>query len=268
MRSLLTRVLFVASALLFSANSAAHAWLKLELATSEYPPYTSTEMEYNGYINHIINQAFLETGVVIEYSSLQWDDAIEAARKGDYDAVSYGNYVRAREDEFWHSKPITAENLILYVRKDGQLKEWQTLEDLKQYKMGVTKGYLYTDEIAEYIEQGKNVQVFESDEANFNALLEGKIDVFPVDELTGWYLLQREFSDQQRRQLMPLDTYLATVTTHLLVPKGRKNSRLILELFNRGLEQMTLEGKMQRFKRLLKEGFYQHPKKPVNYDRR
>lgn len=35
-----------------------HAWLKIKIATTEYAPYTSSEMEHNGYINHIISQAF------------------------------------------------------------------------------------------------------------------------------------------------------------------------------------------------------------------
>jgi polar amino acid transport system substrate-binding protein len=34
------------------------------------------------------------------------------------------------------------------------------------------------------------------------------------------------------------------------------------------LEELTLDGKLTRFKRLLKDGFYQDPKRPVNFDRR
>ncbi len=260
--------LLLTAALLMPAQSWAHAWLKLEIATTEYPPYTSTEMEHEGYINHIINEAFLETGVVVEFTSLKWEEALEAAKNGEFDAVSYGNFVRSREDEFLHSKPITAESLVFYVRRDGPVQQWSTLSDLDQYKMGITDGYLYTDELTGYIKNNKNVVTYETDEENFQALIDGEIDVFPIDELTGWYLLEREFNQDDRNDVKRLETYLSTVTTHLLIPKGRKNSRLVMELFNKGLEEITLEGKMQRFKRLLKEGFYQHPEKPVNYDRR
>jgi polar amino acid transport system substrate-binding protein len=52
------------------------------------------------------------------------------------------------------------------------------------------------------------------------------------------------------------------------VPKGKQNSQLVLSLFNRGIDELTLEGKLTRFKRLLKEGYYQHPQKKVHYDRR
>ena len=254
--------------LLLPSQSWAHAWLKLRIATTEYPPFTSTEMEHNGYINHITRQAFLEAGVVVEFTSMSWEDALEATLEGEYDAVSYGNFVRAREDEFWHSKPITAESLVFLTRKDSGIDTWENLQDLKQYKMGITDGYLYTDELTDYIKSNDATVTANTDKDNINALLDGEIDIFPIDELTGWYLLQRDFSAKQRRQLQHVEPFVSTVTTHLLVPKDQQDSRLVLELFNRGIEQLTLEGKMQRFKRLLKEGFYQHPERPVNYDRR
>ncbi|WP_018981459.1 substrate-binding periplasmic protein [Salinimonas chungwhensis] len=260
--------LFLTIALLFPAQSWAHAWLKLEIATTEYPPFTSTDMEHNGYINHIINQAFLETGVVVEFTSLKWEEALEAAKNGEYDAVSYGYFVRSREDEFIHSKSITAESLVFYVREGSPIQSWNTLNDLSDYKMGMTEGYLYTDELGEYIEDNENVITYDSDEENLRALMDGEIDIFPVDELTGWYLLERQFNQSDRNKVKRLESYVSTYTTHLLVPKGRKNSGLVVELFNKGLEELVLEGKMQRFKRLLKQGFYQHPERPVNYDRR
>jgi polar amino acid transport system substrate-binding protein len=249
-------------------KSNAHAWLKLKIATTDYAPYTSSEMQHNGYINHIIQDAFLEVGVEVEFVTLSWDEALEASLSGEYDAVSYGNFVRSREDEFFHSKPITAENLVFYVNESSGPKTWRELSDFASFTMGVTKGYLYNDELSRYIKNQDNVETKDNDMANLQGLIEGDIDIFPIDELTGWYLLQREFSAQERESVMPIQPYLSTVTTHLLIPKDKSNSQLVLELFNRGLEELTLEGKLTRFKRLLKQGYYQHPQKKVNFDRR
>ena len=247
-------------------QSFAHAWMKLR--TTEYAPYTSTDMQHDGYINHIIAAAFLETGVVVEFVSLPWEEALEATLNGEYDAISYGNFVRAREAEFYHSNPITAESLVFYVNAEKGPETWSELGDLKDLKMGVTEGYLYNDELAAYIQDNKNVVEAPTDKSNLEALIEGSIDVFPIDELTGWYLLQRDFNTGDRRDVMSIKPFISTVTTHLLVPKGEGDSQLILSLFNKGLEELTLDGKLTRFKRLLKEGYYQHPQKKVNYDRR
>ncbi|NDV93030.1 transporter substrate-binding domain-containing protein [Alteromonas sp. 345S023] len=265
MRLLITLTFLLA---LIPFQSHAHAWLTLKIATTDYAPYTSSDMQHNGYINHIIQDAFLEVGVEVEFVTLSWDEALEASLSGEYDAVSYGNFVRSREDEFFHSKPITAENLVFYVNDASGPKTWQELNDFSSFTMGVTKGYLYNDELSRYIKTQDNVETKDNDMANLQGLIEGDIDIFPIDELTGWYLLQREFSAQERENVMPIQPYLSTVTTHLLVPKDRNNSQLVLELFNKGLEELTLEGKLTRFKRLLKQGYYQHPQKKVNFDRR
>ena len=134
--------------------------------------------------------------------------------------------------------------------------------------MGITEGYLYNDELASFVKNNKNVVKRATDKENLEALVNGDIDIFPIDELTGWYLLEREFTDAERDEVARITPFISTVTTHLLVPKGKPDSQLILSLFNKGIEELTLEGKLTRFKRLLKEGYYQHPQKKVNYDRR
>jgi len=209
-----------------------------------------TDMQHGGYINHIITDALLETGVQVEYVSMPWEEALEATLAGEYDALSYGNFVRSRESEFFHSKPISAESLVFYVNSEKEIRTWSELSDIADLKMGITEGYLYNDEIAAFIEGNENVVRRGSDQENLEALINGDIDIFPIDELTGWYLLEREFTDAER------------------VPKGRQNSQLVLSLFNKGIDELTLEGKLTRFKRLLKEGYYQHPQKKVHYDRR
>lgn len=264
-RTLLLATLFLA---FVPMQSAAHAWMKLKIATAEYAPYTSTDMQHDGYINHIIADAFLETGVVVEFVSLPWDEALEATLRGDYDALSYGNFVRSREKEFHHSAPISAESLVFYTHTNSGLKTWQTLDDLASLKVGITEGYLYNDELSAFIKNNNNIVKFKSDKESLEALIAGEIDVFPIDELTGWYLLEREFTSAERRQVSLVKPFISTVTTHLLVPKGDTDSQLVLSLFNKGLEELTLDGKLTRFKRLLKEGYYQHPEKKVNYDRR
>ncbi len=250
------------------AKSFAHAWLKLKIATSEYAPYTSTSMEHNGYINHIITNAFLETGVVVEFTSMSWEEALEATRQGEYDAVSYGNFIRSRESEFWHSDTISVENLVFYVNKNTGLETWSTLNDLKKYNMGITQGYLYNDELAAYIKAHGSVSTMPSDNMSFDALIDGKIDIFPIDQLTGWYILQKDFNQAERESVTAIPPFISTVTTHLLVSQRSSNGRLVLELFNEGLKRLKLQGEMERFRRLLQEGYYQYPEKPVNYDRR
>lgn len=255
------------TAALLPAAAMAHTWMTVKIATTEYAPYTSEEMEHNGYMNHIISEVFLETGVRAEFIYVPWEDALEGAKNGEYDAISYGNYVRDREKTFWHSEPVTSENLVFYVNNESGPDMWSGLNDLTDYTMGVTKDYLYNNELSRYIKEGKNISTADTDDENFNQLIDGDTDIFPIDELTGWYLLQRDFSEAERDEIHQISPLVSTVTTHLLVPKN-KEKRLVLELFNRGLNNLKEKGELDRFKRLLREGYYQTPEKPVNFDRR
>ena len=54
------RLLLIATFILalVPMQSFAHAWMKLRIATTEYAPYTSTDMQHDGYINHITVKGF------------------------------------------------------------------------------------------------------------------------------------------------------------------------------------------------------------------
>lgn len=249
-------------------NAAAHTWRTLNIATTEYPPYTSTEMEHNGYINHIISEAFLKVGVDVDFQTLSWEDAVTQAKNGHYDAVSYANFTRVYSIDFWLSEPVTSESLVFMANEELSFNRWDSLQQLQQYKIGVTKGYAYTDELFAFFKQAPNTVTIDTDKANLEALIDGDISLFPIDELTAWYMLQRDFTEFDRGEIKMLRPYISTVTTHLLIPRQHEDAELLLALFNKGLRMLAMEGKLDRYKTLLREGFYQHPDKPVDFDRR
>ncbi|GGF73238.1 substrate-binding periplasmic protein [Alteromonas lipolytica] len=250
------------------SNALAHSWRTLTIATTEYPPYTSTDMEHNGYINHIISEAFLRVGIEVEYQTTEWSDALAAAQSGEFDAVSYGNFTRVLSQDFWLSEPISTENLVFMANQTLPLGDWESLSQLASYKMGVVKGYTYSDELFAFINQSTATTTFKSDKAGLNALIDNTIQLFPIDQLTAWYLLQRDFTAFDRDEVKMLTPFISTVTTHLLIPRQNSDAELLLALFNKGLHTLAMEGKLDRFKTLLREGYYQHPEKPVDYDRR
>ncbi|WP_296044639.1 ABC transporter substrate-binding protein [uncultured Alteromonas sp.] len=249
-------------------NASAHAWRTLTIATTEYPPYTSTDMEHNGYINHIISEAFLRVGVDVVYETMSWEDAIASAKDGRYDAVSYANFTRVYSVDFWQSEPITSESLVFTANEELPLDKWENLQQLEQYKIGVTKGYAYTDELFAFFKQSPNTVTVNTDKDGLNAVIANDIQLFPIDELTAWYLLERDFTTFDRDEIKMLKPFISTVTTHLLIPRKSQDGELILALFNKGLRELAMEGKLDRYKTLLREGYYQHPDKPVNFDRR
>ena len=135
--------------------------------------------------------------------------------------------------------------------------------------MAATQSYTYTGEVWSFIKKMENrISTENTDRRNLEKLIAKEVDIFPIDELTGWYLFNRYFSEQERERVVMLTPYISTNTTHLLFPKRNNNSQLLLHLFNYGLAKLAIDGKMERFKALLKDGFYQHPEPPTFPDRR
>lgn len=262
-------ILLLVISLFFSFPASAHSWLKITIATSEYPPYTSTEMKHDGFINHIVTEAFQKVGVTVEYVSLPWSDIISPQAATKYDAISYAYFNRERTQHFYHSDPVSTQNLVFFARKALGINHWQSFTDLDEYRVARTESYTYTGEVLSFIQQLENrSSTEETDLKNLEKLISNDVDIFPIDELTGWYLLNRYFSDVEREQITMLTPYISTNTAHLLFPKSNNNSQMLLHLFNYGLAKLAMDGKMEHFKTLLRDGFYQHPEPPTFPDRR
>ena len=89
-------------------------------------------MKHDGFINHIITEAFQEAGVTVEYISLPWQEIISPEGAAKYDAISYANFNRERTQFFYHSDPISTQNLVFFARKALNFSEWQTFDELSE----------------------------------------------------------------------------------------------------------------------------------------
>jgi len=59
---------------------------------------------------------------------------------------------------------------------------FETLQDLRRYKIGITRGYSYGQDFDNFL-QSMNVETANSDYSNLLKLLEHRIDIFPGNEL-------------------------------------------------------------------------------------
>jgi len=87
--------------------------------------------------------------------------------------------------EFLHfTEPIlTVRGLIWSASKRHKRPiDFEKLEDLKRYKVGLTRGYSYGPEFDKLLET-MNTDTANSDLLNYIKLIEGRIDIFPANEI-------------------------------------------------------------------------------------
>jgi polar amino acid transport system substrate-binding protein len=245
---------FVGSSLVADSASAEQT---VTIATLEYFPWTGKNLKYNGFVNHVITEAFRRGGYTVKYTYLPWKRGVSETKNGAYSALSYVYFSKDREKEFYLSDPITAEKIVFFHLKSNPIKDWNTLDDLKKYKFGATRGYTYTSAFWKAAESKRlKVDLADNDRQNFKKLLVGRIDIFPSSLVNGYSILKKEF-DPGKAQLL---TYhlkpLSSTTGHLAFTKNRQDSEKLLRVFNDRLAQLKKEGLYDQYRDDLLEGKY------------
>jgi polar amino acid transport system substrate-binding protein len=229
----------------------------ITISTLEYPPWTGKNLKRNGFVNHVIAQAFQRTGYRVEYTYLPWKRALLETKNGKYVALSYVYFSKDRENDYHLSDPISLEKIVLFHLKTNPVKDWKTLDDLRNYTFGATRGYTYTSEFWEAAESKRlKVDITGTDKQNFKKLLAGRIDIFPSGLVNGYSILQKEFDVGKSHLLSVHPKPLSKTTGHLAFTKRRKNSEKLLRTFNQGLAELKEEGLYDKYMDDLLAGKY------------
>ena len=145
----------------------------------------------------------------------------------------------------------------MYPLKTNPMKDWKTLEDLRYYKIGATRGYTYTKAFWDLANTKRlRVDVSDSDIQNFKKLFNGRIGLFPSGLVNGYNLLQKEFDVSKSHLLSYHPKPLFKTTGHLAFTRSGKNSEHLLRIFNQGLAELRKKGLYDRFVANLIEGKY------------
>jgi len=229
----------------------------ITISTLEYSPWTGKNLKYNGFVNHVITEAFQRKGYTVKYTYLPWKRGVTETKNGKYSALSYVYLSKDWEKDFYISDAISDEKIVFFHLKSNPMKDWKTLDDLKNYKFGATRGYTYTQEFWEAAESNRlKVDVTDSDLQNFKKLLVGRIDIFPSGFVNGYSILQKEFDASKSDLITFYPKPLSRTTGHLAFTRSRKNSENLLRIFNQGLAQLKEEGLYNKFMDDLLAGKY------------
>ena len=163
----------------------------ISIATQEYSPWAGKNLKFNGFVNHVITEAFRRKGYSVTFTYLPFRRGVTETKDGQYAALSYVYWSEDREKEFYLSEPINEEKIVFFHLKTNPMKDWNTLEDLRYYKIGATRGYTYTKAFWDLANTNRlRVDLADSDIHNFKKLFNGRIGLFPSGLVNGYTLLQ------------------------------------------------------------------------------
>jgi len=229
----------------------------INIATGEYPPWASIDLKHKGFCSQVVKEAFAKEGYNVKFVFLPWKRALEETKKLKYQASSFWFETEDKKKIFHYSDALATEKTAFFFLKTNPMKDWKTLEDLKNYNIGATRGYSYTDEFWKAAEKKIiKVDVANSDEINFRKLFKERIDIFPSGIVTAYELLNKKFNPLLINTLNYHPNILRKSTSHIIFPKEDKNSIKYLNAFNAGLEKLKQDGTYEIYMDNLLKGKY------------
>lgn len=170
----------------------------LKVVTSEYPPYEFLEGgEVKGTDTRTIRQVLYAMGYQPEIRILPWARAEASTRAGTSDMIYSLTYSRNRDRYYHFTAPISQARDVFFKLESRDL-EWQELDDLAGFRIGLSAAYSYDPEFMEWLARG-NARVtqisHESPElTGLRMVALGRIDLFICEESVCSHLIDKHLS--------------------------------------------------------------------------
>ncbi|OAJ92690.1 substrate-binding periplasmic protein [Vibrio bivalvicida] len=213
---------------------------------SDYPPYHSKELPGYGINAQIVTAAFAEVDIDVEYEHLStWEEALDSAAQGQFDATALWEYNPQHESSFLISDSVYEINAHLFHSKELNFS-WDTVKDLQGYKISALIGGYYGQDF-ENAEKTKliNVERVHDETDNVIKLVSGAIDLAPLYTTHFNLIIKQEGLGSEKANITYHPQPLFVNSLHLLLPINNPNSPSLIEKFNQGLKIIRKNGTLQ-----------------------
>ena len=216
----------------------------IRITNGEWQPYLSEHAPYYGFASHIVTEAFRLVGVEVEYGFFPWKRSLEWAKKGEtWDGTAVWLYSEERAASFYYTDPVVPSTVAFFHLEDVEF-DWNTMEDLRDTKIGATLEYSYGPEFDEADRSGIiDPRRVATDELNLKKLLKGRIEVFPGEVMVTYSQIRETFSKEDAARFIHHPKPLHRNLQHLLISKANPDNERFVELFNKGLKQLKESGR-------------------------
>lgn len=217
---------------------------ELELVTADWPPFVDASVEGQGLASEIVTQVFAAAGYQVKLRFENWPRAEAMVRQGQ--AYATFPYIptpeRAQLYDFSDAF-LSSSGYFFYYRPrlPKPPQDYRELSDLRGLRIGSPRGYWYEPL---FRRAGIRLQYVEKEIDVFRLLVRGALDLAPMTDDVGWYLL-RKYLPAEADGFAVLDKPLNSDSgMGLLVSRAYPDAARITADFNRALAAFRTEGKL------------------------
>lgn len=227
---------FILSLLIFAAPEIRAE--PIPLVTGEWPPYTSEKLDKKGFATEILVEVFQEMGKEVEITFYPWRRCEEMVKKGKVWATFPYAYTEERHRDYLMSDKMADTNSNFFYYKENKGYQYETLEELKAYKIGGLIGYFYEEP---FKEAGLDVNYTYDEVSLIRLLINGKADLAPMNTYVGWYMINTHFPEKAQ-DFDFIEPALMVGTSHVMASKDYPGAAQLLEEFNAALQRIKDRG--------------------------
>ncbi|MBU2711108.1 substrate-binding periplasmic protein [Zooshikella harenae] len=224
-------------------------WAKtVVLGAEEWYPYISPTLEDKGFTGRIIKEAFALSKIDVEFRIMPWARALKMTKEGTIDGTFLWYKTPEREPFFFFSQEPVANITVVFFHLKKFDFTWETLDDLKKYRIGATIGYHISDQFDEYDKAGKiNVHRIKSDTQILKMMIRGRLDLFPQDILVGYGQIYQAFPRHIAMLFTNNTKPLTSRPAYLLLTKQDPANQALVKLFDKGLKELKDSGQFDAY---------------------
>lgn len=212
---------------------------EITLYTLNWPPYVGEDIDNYGFCYELVKRIFELKGYNVKVKFQPWARIMDLAKKGDIDGYFPAYYSKERAVHSYFSKKILSSQIVFLTLKTKNISHYKTLYDLKEYTIGLVRGYVNREDIdsARYLVKDYAVD----DLMNLRKLLKGRVDLIVIDKYVAYYFIKKYFLTLKNKFQFLYPT-IEDKPLYVCFPKKRKGATDFLKDFNKGLEILTQNG--------------------------
>ncbi|MFM1651316.1 transporter substrate-binding domain-containing protein [Brevibacillus sp. B_LB10_24] len=199
-----------------------------------FPPFefVNNQGDYIGFNIDVMKALASKKGIRIEFHPMSWNEAVEALKDGRVEAIQGMKYSAGRSEVFRFSDPYFTSSQGIFVLKDNL--SIRRLQDLEGKRVAVQKGDIANDLLSK-LNRLEFIKTDSQQEA-IQLLVEGKVDAFVGNRITGQYFIQN--SNQQDLIKIVGEPIDPTAYGIAVLPRNKE----LLDTLNDGISQIKSDG--------------------------
>lgn len=212
------------------------------MATVDWAPFYASDLPRGGFVTALAIEAFERAGYVASIDFIPWARAMRDVEQGYRDVLMGAYYSEERAETYHVSESVYDVTIGLVARSAAGLTRYRSLRDLRDYRIGVARGWANSPEFdtADYL----NKEVEDNQLLNIRKLYAGRIDMMVSSFAVFRYEAQSQSLDLD--DIVFVEPPLDVNGLHLMVSKSHPRGRQLIDDFDAALAEMREDGSYDR----------------------